>query len=532
MKILNREEMQQADRHTIEHVGIPGYALMECAAQAMLEETEKYIADTFRPEREKAGPGIIKPSVTVLCGSGNNGGDGLVLARRLEVRGIKTSSWLCRPAGNLKDEALKAYAAFIRAGFVLNELNQDNAQELNNIIEGSDYIIDALLGTGTRGAVSDPFRHIIEAVNRSRARVISLDIPSGSDPDIADSICTIRADITLTVQFPKTGAYLHPGAQNYGKLITVDAGIIHQENEHSPLRYLWDEKMHNEHSEAFSHSLADDHKGKNGRALIIGGSRNMTGAPIMTAMACARSGAGLISVATTERGRASAQILIPEAMYTECEESDGFIRHVLTPEDSDIIAVGMGLGRKEASGNIISELLDSEHNILIDGDGLWFLKDMIQKLEGRKGITILTPHPGEMATLCSQTQEYIRNRRFEAARELSTRYGIYVVLKGPYTITSCPDGTQYVNSSGNQGLAKGGSGDILSGMIAGRMAGIMKKKAIYKEERREYHVEISESIIGRHIADAVYLHGRAADIITGRGRSITGMLPTDILAEI
>lgn len=531
MNILNREEMQQADRHTIENVGIPGYALMECAAQAMLEEALRYIKETFIPEREKAGSGLRKPSVTVLCGSGNNGGDGLVMARRLHGRGTYASTWLCRPSGSLRDEALKAYSAFIRAGLTLNELSQDNAQELNDEIESADYIIDALLGTGTRGTVSEPYRHIIEAVNRSRARVISLDIPSGSDPDNADSICTIRADITLTVQYPKTGAYLYPGAQNYGKLIAVDAGI-QQDKENASHRYLWDESMHRELSRSYEYSLADDHKGKNGRTLIIGGSRNMTGAPIMTAMACARSGAGLISVATTEAGRPSAQVLIPEAMYAECEESDGFIRRVSVPDDTDIIVAGTGLGRNDMSADIIREILDSEHNILIDGDGLWFLRGMIQKLEGRKGITVITPHPGEMAMLCSQTQDYIRNNRFEAAKEISTRYGIYVVLKGPNTITSCPDGTQYVNSSGNQGLAKGGSGDILSGMIAGRLARLMKKKAIYKEENLKYHAEVSESTIGKHIADAVYNHGRAADILIEKGRSITGIIPTDILSEI
>jgi len=529
MKIMNKEEMYQADRYTIDKIGIPGYALMECAAQAMMTEIEKYIIKTSDKFESVNITNFDALSLIILCGSGNNGGDGLVIARRLYGRNLVPKVWMCAPSVKIKNEALTAVKAFVNSGFILNELGHNNLEELKNTIEESDYIIDALLGTGSRGILSEPYRCIIDMVNQSSAKVISIDIPSGSDPDCADNPCSIRADITLTVQFPKIGAYLHPGAQNYGKLKVIDAGVIQGREKSKPDTYLWDESMHKAYKTEELLSHQDDHKGKNGRAVIIGGSKNMTGAPLMSAMACARSGSGLISMATIRDGRISAQVLLPESMYLESKESQGALTDVEIPENTDVVAVGMGLGRNPNSKFLIHKLVKSEHNLLIDGDGLHFLKDIKDDLIKRNAITVLTPHMGEMAGLCSKDADYIRRNRFDVSRDFSVKYKVYIVLKGPNTIISCPDGTQYVNQSGNKGLAKGGSGDILAGMITGRLARMNKKMNIYKEANIKSD---SNWITGKVIADAVYCHGRAADELIEGEKNIFNMIPTDIIKMI
>ncbi|WP_028829726.1 bifunctional ADP-dependent NAD(P)H-hydrate dehydratase/NAD(P)H-hydrate epimerase [Proteocatella sphenisci] len=529
MKIMNKEEMHQADRYTMDKIGIPGYALMECAAQAMITEIEQYIIETFHEFKAENVTKLHAPSLTILCGSGNNGGDGLVLARRLHGRNLRPKVWMCASPAKIKNQALTAMKAFVNSGFTLNEFSHNNLEELKKTIEKSDYIIDALLGTGSIGLAEEPYRTIIEMVNNSPAKVISIDIPSGSDPDCADNPCSIRSDLTLSVQFPKIGAYLHPGAQNYGKLKIIDAGIRQETEKSKPGTYLWDKSMHEAYKTQELISHQDDYKGKNGRAVIIGGSKNMTGAPLMSAMACARSGAGLISLAIIRDSRISAQILIPESMYLDCKESQGALTDVEIPENTDLVAVGMGMGRNQNSKYLIDKLLKSEYNLLIDGDGLHFLKDIKESLISRKGITVLTPHMGEMAGLCSKDIDYVRRNRFDLSRNFAVKYKVYLVLKGPNTITSCPDGTQYVNQSGNEGLAKGGSGDILAGMIGGRLARISKKMHIYKEAKEKCNIN---TITGRVIADTVYCHGRASDELIEGGKNIFNMIPTDIIKMI
>lgn len=540
MQILTKEEMYRADRYTIEEIGISGYALMECAGQAMAMEIMKYI--NLETDRNYMQNKKRKPRVLVISGYGNNGGDGAVIARRLLGAGIKTQLWFCESEDKIKNEALKALNAYKKSGYQFDSYTQEKYCELQEAIKNADVIVDAIFGIGVSGIPQKPYSSIIEEINQSSATVFSVDIPSGIGADDADASCKVNADTTLTVQFPKLSAYLYPAAINYGKLKIIDIGIISPDNKIENKRILWTQEEYEKNQII---SKKDEHKGKNGRLLIVGGSEKMIGAPVMTAMASARSGAGLITMGIPKSNRTVASSWILEAMYTDCKEENGVLTDVEISEDVDFIAAGMGLGRDLKTLNIIEKILDSDKAVLIDGDGLYFLREVKDKLRQRTAVTILTPHMGEMAALCKEDADYIRKNRFKVSKEFALEHNVYLVLKGPNTIVSCPDGTQYINTSGNQSMAKGGSGDVLSGIIAGSMASSIKKEAIYmeaknsnddtancKHDKSQLAVLENPVSIGKVIINAVYVHGKAADELLEQGREYRNILPTDLINKL
>ncbi|MGB5823774.1 MAG: NAD(P)H-hydrate dehydratase [Proteocatella sp.] len=542
MQILTKEEMYTADRYAIVETGISGYTLMECAGQAMAEEIKTYI-----DEKEAANPDSGKnrySKILVISGPGNNGGDGIVIARRLLNKGMDAQLWICEAEASIKNEALEALGIYKKSNYYFNVYTEMNRHKLEDSIKNADIIIDALLGIGATGIPREPYKHMIQEINKSEAYIFSVDIPSGVGADEADSDCGVYADVTLTIQFPKLSAYLYPVAENYGQSKLIDIGITCPKNQMKNPRFVWTEK---EHQQVTNLSKKDDHKGKNGSVLIIGGSRNMIGAPIMATMACARAGTGLVYLGTPKANKEVAASRILEAMHLDCKEEDGYITDVDMPEKVDIVAIGMGLGRNPLSMNLVEKILDSDIPILIDGDGLYFLKEKKEKLKQRKAITVITPHMGEMAGLCDTDTDDIRKYRFNISREFAMEYGVYVVLKGPNTIVSCPNGTQYVNTSGNQSLAKGGAGDILAGIVAGKMAVNLKKEAIYMEAKK-YRCDNFENketfkyqdsslfeddeLTGKTIIDAVYIHGKAADRLIEAGGEYQSILPTDLVWEL
>lgn len=542
MQILTKNEMYKADRYTIEKIGIPGYMLMECAGQAMAEEIERYI------NSREIMNGILSKrtysKILVIAGPGNNGGDGIVIARRLLNKGMDVELWICQPEAEMKNEALEALNTYKKSEYTFSVYTEDCLPKLEDAIKNADMIIDAILGIGTTGIPRNPYEHIIKEINQTKADIFSVDIPSGIGADEADAACGVYADVTLAIQFPKISTYLYPAAENYGQLKLMDIGISLPADEMENKKVLWTEK---EHDKIKNLSKKDDYKSKNGSVLIIGGSQKMPGAPIMAAMACAKAGAGLIYLGILRTNREVAASRILEAMYLDCEEEDGQITGIVLPEKIDLVAIGMGLGRDLKSMKLIENLLDSDKTILIDGDGLYFLKEIKEKLKERKAITVLTPHMGEMAGICNTDVEYIRRNRFSISREFAMEYGVYVVLKGPNTIVSCPNGTQYVNTSGNQSLAKGGSGDVLAGAVAGRLAISLKKEATYMEAKTYLYGNVENKEEGKHkdpiffeycelrgksIMDAVYIHGRAADRLIEAGSEHQSVLPTDLINKL
>lgn len=506
MYILSKEEMYQADKYTIENIGIPGYTLMECAGQAMTVEIEKVIHEIEKSLQKRS------TQILVLCGSGNNGGDGLVVARRLLQKGYDVKTILCTIEENVKGDALKALKSYQNSNYKLEVYKEEKKSYIKDTISKSDIIIDALLGIGSRRTILEPYKNIIDMVNSFSAKIISLDIPSGTLADENTFENSIEADITLSVQYPKISAYTYPSAKNYGELNIIEAGIVMPK--YKNFKKLWTEE---DHINNISIEKADTHKGDNGRVVIVGGSRNMIGAPIMSALACARSGVGLISLAIPSVNINVASQRLLEAMYIDVKEEDGYIIDIDIPK-ADIITLGMGIGRNPKTSNIIKKIIESEANIILDADALYFLRPYRELLKYRKALTIITPHEGEMAQICGTTAEEVRNNRFTIAKEFSQEYQIYTVLKGPHTVLSCPNGDQYVNSSGNQSLAKGGSGDVLAGIIAAKVGKVLKSKNIDKVEKT--------------IIDSIYIHGKAADKLVEKKNAYHNIIATDIIEQI
>lgn len=506
MYILTKQEMYNADKYTIENIGISGYTLMECAAQEMARAIEKIINNHFK-ENDKC-------NILVVCGSGNNGGDGIVVARRLLQKGFSVELILCTE--EISKDANTALNTYIKSGYKIQVYKEDKKIEIEEKIRNSEIIIDALLGIGSRKEIKEPYHSIINTINSSSAKVISLDIPSGTTADYGEYEISVKAETTLTVQYIKKSAYFYPASENYGNIEIIDAGIILPPNYNSYIQ-LWTEKDHIKSKQIPEKNI---HKGDNGRIAIIGGCKYMVGAPIMTALACARSGAGLISLGIIEDHIPIASQKLLEAMYIKVIEDEGYIVDVEIPR-ADIITFGMGLGRNIKSENLLKKFLKSNNNIIIDADALYFLKENKELLKNRKGITIVTPHEGEMANICNKQIEHIKNNRFLESKEFAMEYGVYVVLKGANTIVTCPNGKQYVNQSGNPSLAKGGSGDVLAGIISSRVASAVRKEHIKQQ------INIGESII-----DAVYLHGKIADALLKAKENYNNIIPTDIIEAL
>lgn len=492
MQILNRQEMTAADQYTIQTLGIPGATLMESAAQA--------IVTAMLPRLSR------KDRIVVLAGTGNNGGDGIAIARRLNNLGYDVALWLIPPVGKVKDAAKVHLDCYLRHGYTC----QPFSDQIYTAIRHATVLVDAMLGVGMSGALREPYRTLIAAVNQSRAKVCAVDLPSGVSADGAAVSEAVQADWTMTVEYPKLSAFLYPAARYYGQLVVVDIGIPPAACQQAVWRQTWGA---GEFTATLPKRRADVHKGSQGRCLVVGGSKTMLGAPIFAAKAAAAVGAGLLTAAVPEHLMPVMAAQLPETTYLSCQEEGGCLTEIHPPASADVIVAGMGLGRNNGAKQVVETLLRSNTNTLIlDADGLYVLPELWHAADGRKGQLILTPHMGEMARLCRSSVEEVEQNRFEIARSFAMEHGVYLVLKGPYTIVTTPEGKQFVNLSGNAGLAKGGSGDVLSGMIAGMVA----------QDRRLQHA----------ISNAVFLHGHVADRLVEHGMAIEAVTPTALIQEL
>ncbi len=489
--------MYAIDRCTMEKVKLPGAALMENAGRAAAAEIEKRVDKNNR--------------ITVLAGTGNNGGDGFVIARTLLARGYDVTLWVLAPEEKLKGDAGLHRDIFTASGYTARYAEQEGTDVLLSELPAFDVYIDAIFGIGIKGDVRPPYREIIAAVNGMKGMKIAIDIPSGLEADSSRyPDIVFKADATITLQCPKTGAFLYPGREAYGELVTVDIGIppavIEKE---AGKRIVWGEA---DAAASLPRRRADSHKGSHGKGLVIGGSRMMKGAPAMASLAALRSGTGLLTAAVPESVLDAVASHAMEAMYRSLPEKDGFIAslHGVNVSEFDGIAAGPGFGRHEQGTEVIEYLLKAvKAPLVLDADALYhagFLKD---ELKQRPEPVILTPHPGEMAHLAGVSVAEVQSRRFQLSQEFAAEFGVYLVLKGPYTIVTAPDGRQWVNTTGNPALAKGGSGDVLTGMI---LAFLMQ------------HTEIQPAL-----SNAVFLHGRAADYLMKAGHTSMDVLAGDLV---
>ncbi|AOM84139.1 bifunctional ADP-dependent NAD(P)H-hydrate dehydratase/NAD(P)H-hydrate epimerase [Salisediminibacterium beveridgei] len=450
MQIVSGTEMRTIDDMTINQYGFEEFALMESAGRAF---TEALCQRITRQDR-----------ILVFIGGGNNGGDAVICARHLLERGYDVIPLLVVEDTHFKGAAKKHLELFRDFGHEVLHLSSLQVEKSKTIVDQTDVIVDGMLGTGVKGAVREPVATMVSLVNQAKACVFSLDIPSGMPADeAAPEGFGVKADMTITLSNPKETFYLPKYRLYTGKIITVDIGIPAKAQQTiTPGKFLIT-------PESVRNNLPvrgpDFHKGKAGRGLLIAGSQVMPGAAALSGEAALRSGAGLLTLGI----QAGVTLPLPgacrEYMYRLLQVDDGKLE-CIPLQGYDAVAVGPGLGRDHAI-QWEKQFNGYAGTVVVDADGLHQLKGHITKFPLQtKGPVVLTPHPGEMAMLLDCSKEEVEGHRFEKARELAAM-GYYVVLKGKNTIIANPDGSLWVNTSGSPALSKGGTGDVLTGMILG-----------------------------------------------------------------
>ncbi len=458
MRISRVQEMRQMDAKAIEQYGIEDKLLMENAGHASYEVIRREIG--LHPHR-----------FLVMVGSGNNGGDGLVVARKLYSNGAQVRILLVGNPQKFKGSALMNYEIARKINIPMEAVASPD--QAARALEQSDVIIDAIFGTGLDREVGGKYRDIIELINQSGCTVVSLDIPSGINGNTGQVMgVAVRAAHTITFGLPKIGNVLYPGFEYGGHLhvthisfppaIYEDASVLVSINH---LRRLPDRP-------------GDTHKGTAGKVLFVAGAANYLGAPYFSAMAFLKAGGGLSYLATPKTiapyiaNKGSEIVLQPmEATETGSLSTTNEETILNLAEEMRLVVLGPGVSLHSETQELIRNLAhDLEKPILIDGDGLSAIAVDLSSIRYRTQPTILTPHPGEMARLTGKTIREIEQNRVDILRETCQSLKSIIVLKGAHSLIGLPDGRVFVNLSGNAGMASAGSGDVLTGTIAALFA--------------------------------------------------------------
>ena len=442
--IPDARQMKNADLYTIEKINIPSLELMERAAVSCIDVMKENNLDMSH--------------VCIICGSGNNGGDGFAIARLLVQEGKKVTVVM---AGNPE----KATSETI---YQMNLLKETSAF-VTNEFKPSDYsmIVDAIFGVGLSRKIEGRYYNLIEKLNSSNGIKVAVDIPSGISADNGTILgIAFQADYTVTFQTEKLGHIFYPGKQLCGKTIIKDIGIseIFFENS-SDVSVVYE---NDDYKKMLPIRLENSHKGTYGKLLIIAGSKGMSGAAYLNAMAAYMSGAGLVQIYTAEENRIILQSILPEAIITTYDKYDEKKLLELISW-ADTICIGSGLGMSDVSKNILKRVIfESEVPCVIDADGLNILSEHMWYLDKKKHTQyILTPHMKEMSRLTGIDIGKIKTDRKHIIEEITTKYNLTCVLKDSRTCIKSFDERMAINMSGNSSMAKAGSGDVLAGIIAG-----------------------------------------------------------------
>jgi hydroxyethylthiazole kinase-like uncharacterized protein yjeF len=544
MKALTAAEMREVDRLTTERHGIPGLQLMENAGRS--------VAEVYR--RIVYAESLNVRSICVLCGQGNNGGDGFVLGRDLKPVVKSVRVFLFGDPSELRGDSETNFNRWRDLGGEVAVVPDD--KEFDSVwpeIAAADVVIDAMFGTGFRGSASGPIARAIQGINQlshdgTGARpslVIAVDTPSGlpSDGQAAEGP-VLRAHHTVTFTAPKVGQLVSDQSESLGRLHVVNIGSpvsLIEEIGRSRLRWAGPDEFAN----LPLVRQPDGHKGLYGHILVVAGSLGKSGAAIMAGQAALCAGAGLVTIATpdvalpivaaahpefmtealhsTDAGTASKRNLIDRPPLPATGDQlaiDNFTKNMKLPlerirEGKDVLAIGPGLGQNEETQQVIRSLVRGTYKpVILDADGLNAFAGRAEELSQRNSkFVVITPHPGEMARLLGVTAKEVQVDRVRTATEAATKWNVHVILKGSHTILAAPDGRIFVNTTGNPGLAKGGSGDTLTGILA----------ACTGQFKTDDWLRV--------LALGVYLHGAAADIAV-RGTDPSGLLATEVAAAV
>ena len=501
MKIVTSAEMREIDRLSTEKHYIPALMLMENAGTAVAH----FILRQY-PQAKR---------ILVVCGKGNNGGDGFVAARKLQEAGKDVTTILLAASDEVKGDAEKMLKLLPMEPACMR--GPQKASAARHVFEETDVVVDAIFGTGFRPPLPELAAKVIEIVNSTKTPVVSVDVPSGVDSNsfALDQAIACRGNAIVTFTALKPAIVF--GALTSGPIVVADIG--------SP-EYLVSSNLGIEWNDptailAESRRL-NSNKGLYGHALIIGGSRGKSGAPTMASMAALRTGAGLVTCAVPGSILSIIAGEMPELMTESLGETscgaiasdaldDAVLRQIL--ERKNVVALGPGVGRDPQTVDAVRGFVaNCSVPLVIDADGLNAFEGATHLLDGSERMLVLTPHPGEMARLIGKSVAEIEANRIGIARQFAREHRLILVLKGWRTLIANPDGQIWVNTTGNPGLAKGGSGDVLTGMIAGMIA--------------QYPQKIADAVRA-----AVYLHGLAADCALTQQTERT-MLATDVVAAL
>jgi len=509
MKLVTAEEMRGIDR-SCASVGLTTEVLMENAGRAVAEETQKLMG------------GVVGKRVLILVGPGNNGGDGLVAGRYLSDWGAEAVFYLCaeRPAAD------RNLALAVERGLALVRAREDEGlAKLGDLLGSSEVVVDAVLGTGRSRALEGLLKEVLSRVLQFKAKkpevpIVAVDVPSGLDADTGavDPNC-IYADFTVTLGYPKVGLYNFPGAERAGKIIVVDIGIPSELAEGISRELITEQWVQS----VLPRRPRDANKGTFGKVLVVAGSVNYIGAAYLASMGAVRVGAGLVTLSTPKSLQPVLAAKLTETTYLPLPEAEtGVVGEKAVSvvaehlQDYSVLLIGCGLGQKPPVVKFVQSLLldvKGKHlpALVIDADGLNILSQVSGWWQRLGRDAILTPHPGEMARLSVTTVADVQQRRLEVTRQKAMEWQQVVVLKGAYTVVAAPDGRAKVSQIANPGLASAGTGDVLSGVIAGLLAqGLSPFDAA---------------------ACGVYLHGEAGEMVR-QELGDAGMLASDLLSAL
>lgn len=508
MKVATAEQMQELDRKAIELYGIPGIVLMENAGRGAAE----VILDSF--------PDLKTRKIAIIAGKGNNGGDGLVIARYLLNQGMNVKVYLLTDPKSLRGEAETNFNIFHRMrGEIVSLPSSKDYIKAKRELERFDLLVDGIFGTGLDAEVRGYYREVIEHLNTLQKPMVAIDVPSGLDVNTGRPLgAAIRASLTITFGLPKIGHLIPPGLDYVGKLKVIDIGL--------PKRLLEEEKIPTyllekvEIQKGLSRPKhPDPHQGDHGHLLVIAGSVGKTGAAAMACQAARRMGAELVTLAIPKSLNPIMEMKLTEVMTEPLPETPKqtlSLRafHAITRlcENKKAILIGPGLGTFKETQLLVLKLIRSLNlPIILDADGLTALTMQPKTLPVSNHSLILTPHPGEMARLMQTTLKEILEDRIRMSRNFSQSHAVHLILKGYPTLITTPKGEVFINPTGNPGMASSGTGDVLAGMIGGLLC-------------QGFDIITSLQM-------AVYLHGMAGD----QGAQEMGeksLMATDMIEKI
>ncbi|HYK91938.1 MAG TPA: NAD(P)H-hydrate dehydratase, partial [Acidobacteriota bacterium] len=519
MKMLTSEQMGEVDRLSTEIYRIPSILLMESAGRSLADELRASVS------------GLNDKDIQVFCGKGNNGGDGFVAARYLHLRGAVPQVVLFADPKGLRGDALTNWNIIESLGVPLKIL--PSPAEAKRYLKSNpvpDIVVDALFGTGLSKPIGPEFKHVVDWINKAgdSALVVSVDIPSGlfaNSSGIPGPV--VRARLTVTFTALKPALVLPPAASCAGRVVVAPIG--------SPARLLENPEYQlnvidpRQVRRALPVRARDSHKGTYGHVYVIAGSRGKSGAALMTGMAALRSGAGLVTLWLAESLNHDVVGKFPELMTEPLPEtSEGTIdipaaEKILSQADqADALVVGPGLTTHRAARRAIREIVrGSPVPVILDADGInAYASDAASMRNDTGHPVIITPHPGEMARLLELTIGEVQKKRLETAQGCARDNGCFAILKGYRTLVATPSGEVYVNCTGNPGMATGGSGDILAGMMGRFVAGWNRK-----------YVGNDLRALADYLSAAVYLHGMAGDLAAEQ-MGEESMIATDLIPHL